>query len=456
MATTAPDDSVPDDTVPDDTVPDDTERYRRGWYRYGWASHTFPTIVTTVFMSRYLTSVAEHAVGKHGRVHIAGIPIAPGSLFVYTVTAATVVCIVLMPVVGAVADRTGRKRDIMLGCGWFAAGACIAMVAVSGSDWQLGVVLYALAFIGYSCSIVVSHSLLVDLSSHDDRDRVSSVGWAIAYVGGGLLLAADFVLSLFVGKSTLARIALSSAGLWWILFSLPVRRLLPASTGVGLSAPARGSVVGAAFRQLAGTIRHLRAYPLTLAFLAAFLVYNDGIQTVTTVAAQYGDKELQLSDTVLLLAILEVQFVAYLGAMWLGRLAERFGAKRVVLGSLVVWLLAVGVGYRLSVGVAWQFFALATLIAIVLGGSQALSRSMFSRLIPPGVEAQYFGFYEISDSGTSWLGPLVFGLAYQNTGNYRSALGSLVGFFVIGFVLLALVPVRRAIEAAGNTPPARV
>lgn len=431
-------------------------RQRRAWYLYGWASHTFPTIVTTVFMSRYLTSVAENAVGKHGRVHIAGIPIAPGSLFAYTVAASTVLLVVLMPVVGAIADRTGRKRDIMLGCGWFGAAACVAMFGVTGSDWQLGAVLYALALLGYSCSIVVSYSLLVDLSSTEDRDRASSVGWAIAYIGGGLLLAVDFVLSLFIGKELLARVALCTAGIWWILFSLPVRSWLPVRIGAGVGAARHGTAITQGFRQLAQTIRHVRGYPLTLAFLGAFLIYNDGIQTVTTIAAQYGDKQLELSDTVLLLAILLVQFVAYLGALWLGRLAEYFGAKRVVLGSLVAWLVAVGIGYRLAVGVAWQFFALATLIAIVLGGSQALSRAMFSRMIPPGCEAQYFGCYEISDSGTSWLGPLVFGLAYQNTGNYRSALGSLVVFFVVGFVLLAFVPVRRAIEAAGNVAPEKV
>jgi UMF1 family MFS transporter len=225
---------------------------------------------------------------------------------------------------------------------------------------------------------------------------------------------------------------------------------------IGGHARATGSWLSAGFRQLTATLRHARGFPLTLAFLGAFLVYNDGIVTVTTVAAQYGDKELQLSDTVLLLGILLVQFVAYFGALWLGRLAGRFGAKRVVLASLVVWLVAVLIGYRLSVGVAWQFFALAVLIAIVLGGSQALSRAMFSRTIPAGVEAEYFGFYEIADSGTSWLGPLVFGLTYQNTGSYRSALVSLVGFFVVGIILLWLVPVERAIRAAGNEPPTRV
>jgi UMF1 family MFS transporter len=428
---------------------------RRGWYLYGWASHTFPTLVTTVFMSRYLTSVAENAVGKQGRVRPFGIPVAPGSLFVYTVSAATIVLVLLMPLVGAIADRTGRKRDIMLGCGWTGAAACVAMVFVAGSDWPLGAVLYALAYLGYSCSIVVSYSLLVDLSGSDERDRISSAGWAISYLGGGVLLALSFVLSLFVDKSTLARIALCASGIWWIAWSWPVRRRLPAIIDRGQHTVA-GNVLAAGFRQLRRTIRHVRSFPLTLAFLIAFLVYNDGIQTVTTVAAQYGDKQLHLSDTVLLLAILLVQFVAFAGAMWLGRLAERFGAKRVVLGSLIVWVGCVGVGYLLQAGVAWQFFALAVVIALVLGGSQALSRSLFSRMIPSGAEAEYFSFYEISDSGTSWLGPLVFGLVYQNSGTYRGALVSLAVFFVVGFVLLARVPVARAISAVGNPVPALI
>jgi MFS transporter, UMF1 family len=423
---------------------------------YGFASQTFPTVVVTVFMSRYLTSITENAVGKHGRVHVLGVPIAPGSLFAYTVTAATVVLVVLMPVVGAVADRTGRKRDIMLGCGWVGALACVAMVLVGRTDWQLGAALFALAFVGYSCSIVVSYSLLVDLSSAEDRDRASSVGWGIAYLGGAIPLAADFALSLAVEKSTLARIAMCTAGIWWIGFSVPVRRWLPERIGVEASGVVTGSVLSAGFRQVAATLRHMRGFPVTLAFLAAFLIYNDGIQTVVTVAAQYGDKQLQLSDTVLLSGILLVQFVAYAGAVGLGRLAERFGAKRVVLGSLLVWLGVVGIAYRLQTGVAWQFYAVAVLIALVLGGSQALSRSMFSRLIPRGAEAQYFGFYEISDAGTSWLGPLIFGLTYQNTGSYRNALASLLVFFVVGFILLSRVPVRRGIAAAGNVIPARV
>jgi UMF1 family MFS transporter len=376
------------------------------------------------------------------------------------VSFATVLLVVAMPVVGAVADRTGAKREILLGFGWLGAAACVAMIAVRGTNWQLGAALFVVAFLGYSCATVVNYALLVDVAGTAERDRVSSTGWALAYVGGGLVLAGDFGLSLFLDdKALLARISLCSAGLWWGLFNLRSWQLLaglPRATGWSGASSGAEPVLLAGFRQLRRTLAGVRRYRLTVAFLVAFLVYNDGIQTVTTIAAQYGDKELHLDDTVLLSAILLVQFVAFGGALLLGRLAERFGAKRVVLGSLVGWLLLVLAAYFVRSGTAWQFYLLAVGIALVLGGSQALSRSMFSRLIPAGSEAEYFGFYEISDSGTSWLGPLIFGLAYQLSGSYRSALVSLVVFFVAGFVLLARVPLRAAIEQAGNAAPDRV
>jgi UMF1 family MFS transporter len=429
---------------------------RKGWYAYGWASHVFPTLVTTVFMSRYLTKVAENAVGKQGRVHVAGIPVAPGSLFVFDVSACTILLVVLMPVIGAIADRSGRKRDLMLGFGWFGATACVAMIGVTRVAWQLGAVLYALAFIAFSCSLVVFYSMLPELSTHAERDHVSSVGWGISYLGGGTLLAVAFVVSTILhNDQLLARLALCASGIWWAAFSIVPLRLLPRHSAV-LERVTGGSVLAAGFREAAGTLRELRGYPVTLGFLIAFLVYNDGIQTVTTVSAQYGDKELHLSNTTLLLGILLVQFVAYAGAIWLGRLAARWGAKRVILASLLVWLVAIGFGYVIQARAPLQFYALAILIAVVLGGSQALSRSVFSRLIPAGSEARYFGFYEISDAGTSWLGPLLFGVAYQNTGSYRTALVLLVVFFVVGFLLLLRVPIRRGIVEAGNLSPARV
>ncbi|HWU09869.1 MAG TPA: MFS transporter, partial [Streptomyces sp.] len=186
------------------------------------------------------------------------------------------------------------------------------------------------------------------------------------------------------------------------------------------------------------------------------LVYNDGIQTVISQASLYGSEELGLDQTTLITAVLLVQVLAVAGALGTGRLARRYGAKRTILASLAVWTLILAAAYVLPAGAPLFFYALAAAIGLVMGGSQALSRSLFSHLIPRGKEAEYFSAYEMSDRGLSWLGPLVFGLGYQLTGSYRDAILSLVLFFVLGSVLLARVPVRAAVAAAGNPVPDRI
>lgn len=200
----------------------------------------------------------------------------------------------------------------------------------------------------------------------------------------------------------------------------------------------------------------MRRHPLTLAFLLAYLVYNDGIQTVITQASVYGSQELGLGQSTLIVAVLLVQVLAVAGALAMGRLARTYGAQRTILGSLVAWTLTLAAGWFLPAREPVWFFLLAAGIGLVLGGSQALSRSLFSHLVPPGKEAEYFSAYEMSDRGMSWLGPLLFGVTYQLTGSYRSAIFSLVAFFVLGFALLARVPVRRAVREAGNQVPEKI
>jgi UMF1 family MFS transporter len=431
---------------------------RRAWYAYGWASHAFETTVVAVFLSRYLPSVASNAVGDNGRVHVLGVPIAPGSLFTYTASFSAFVLVVLMPIVGAIADRFGHKREMLLTFGYLGAASCVAMWFVAGSNWQLGTALTVAAYLTYTCGKVIYNSMLPDLAAADERDRVSSVGWAAGYIGGGLLLAINFVMSFVVSdKAELARLSLGAAGLWWALFALVPLRLLrnaPRPVDAEDAGPVRGSVVTTGFRQLGRTLRHMRGYPMTLLFLLAYLIYYDGINTVTTLAAQYGDKELHLSDNTLLTAILIVQFAAFGGALLLGRFAERWGAKRVVAWSLVVWVAVVAGAYFLQAGKPVQFYVLAIVLSVVLGGSQALSRSLYSSMIPLGKEAEYFSLYEVSSSGSSIFGTLLFGVALQNTGSYRVAILSLVVFFVVGLVLLLRVNVARAVTAAGNVLPA--
>jgi MFS transporter, UMF1 family len=323
---------------------------------------------------------------------------------------------------------------------------------------MIGGLLFVIANLSFGASVVVYNAFLPEIAEPDERDRVSSRAWALGYLGGGLLLAANLALfsvhqSLCLSEGQAVRISLLAAGAWWALFAIiPLAMLRDRGSG---RSDERGA--GAAgFRQLLDTLRASLAYPQTLLFLGAYLLYNDGIQTVSTLTAVYAKAELNLGTGTIISTVLMVQFLAFIGALLLGACARFFGAKRVVLASLIMWTGAVAGAYFLQAGAVWQFYLLGAFIGVVLGGSQALSRSLFSHMIPGGQEAEYFSLYEISERGTSWLGPLLFGLTLQLTTSYRSALVSLVVFFVLGFALLVMVDVRRAIVEAGNTPPERV
>ncbi|MFF2122736.1 MFS transporter [Kitasatospora sp. NPDC058184] len=444
-----------------------------GWYINDWANAAFSATVLTVFLGPYLTTVAKDAADAAGNVHPLGLTIRAGSFFPYTVSFSVLLSVAVMLLTGTVADRTGRHKELMCGFAYVGSLATMGMFFLGGDRYLLGGGLLVVANIAYAVSVALSYAYLPGLASPDERDKVSSKGWAYGYAGGGLLLIAN--LALFQGhdafgldSGTAVRICLASAGLWWALFTIVPMLRLPSRAGVAPTAPADpaetpatapgkpGKPAAGSLRELGRTLRRMREHPLTLLYLAAFLCYNDGIQTVVSQASLYGSEELGMEQTSLVTAVLLVQVVAIGGALLLGRIAHRYGAKRTILGSLVGWVVTLALGYFMPAHQPAWFYALACMIGLVLGGSQALSRSLFSHLIPPGREAEYFSFYKVSDRGTSWMGPLVFGLAYQLTGSYRSAIISLLVFFVIGFAVLLKVPVRRAIEAVGNPVPERL
>jgi len=431
-------------------------REQHGWYFYDWACSVYSTSVLTVFLGPYLTSVAESAADADGFVHPLGIPIRAGSFFAYSVSASVILSIFVMPLAGAAADRTGRKKPLLAAAAYVGAAATTGMFFLDGDRYLLGGFLLIVANASVAVSMVLYNSYLPQIAPPEERDAVSSRGWAFGYAAGALVLVANLVLftahdSFGLSEGTAVRICLASAGIWWGAFTLvPLKRLRdrPVTSPKGTSAHG--------WSQLAATVRDMRRRPRTLAFLLAYLVYNDGIQTVISQASVYGSKELGLGQSTLIVAVLLVQLLAVGGALGMGRLARTYGAKRTILGSLVAWTVTIGAGYFLPAGSSVWFFVLAAGIGLVLGGSQALSRSLFSHLVPPGKEAEYFSAYEMSDRGMSWLGPLVFGLTYQLTGSYRDAIISLVAFFVIGFLLLARVPVRQAVRDAGNPVPDRI
>jgi MFS transporter, UMF1 family len=436
-----------------------SRRERIGWYFYDWANSAFPTTVVTVFLGPWLTTVTKAAADAGGFVYPLGIKVHAGSFFPYVVSLSVLIQVVLLPVLGAVADSSHRKKEMLALFAYLGAGATLGLWIVDGTRYLPGGVLFLIANVGFGASVVFYNAFLPEIAPPDRRNAVSSNGWAIGYLGGGLLLALNLALfsqAAALGLSTGAavRLNLATAGAWWAVFTLiPLATLKNRAPALGLPHGERFLTVG--FRQLRRTLGRARRYPQTVLFLVAYLLYNDGIQTVIALASQFGQEELGLPISTLTTVILMVQFVAFLGALLFNKVAEAVGTKPAVVASLVIWTATVTYAYGwLRTGA--QFFVLAAVIAIVLGGSQALSRALYSHMIPKGQEAEYFSLYEVSERGTSWLGPFLFGLALQLTGSYRIAILSLSAFFLLGLAVLLRVDVKRAVVEAGNELPARL
>lgn len=437
-------------------------REQRAWYWYDWANSAFYTTTATVLISPYLVSLATNAAcpdvasGQCSRpVLLLGlVPVLPGALPSLLATLSTLISAVVLLFVGAAADRSAHPHRWLGATAWLGAAAGSLMFFLMGSNWELGAWLMVISLIAFGASIVVYDSMLVRIAGPDERDRVSSRGWAWGYVGGGLLLALNFALMSFypalgIDKAMAVRISLLSAGLWWAGFTfIPVLGLRSLPREVPVEVARRNP-----FRQLAATFAEMRHYPQTLAFLLAFLFYNDGIQTVIVSSSVYAIRELGIEENLVLATFLLTQFVAILGALGFGWVAARIGAKRTVLIGIGIWLVVVLVGFGIPSGVVGALFGLGAAIGLVMGGTQALSRSMYSQLIPAGRESEYFSFYQAMERGTSWLGTLAFGLVFQFTQSYRLALVALVVFFLVGGALLARVDMRKGITDAGNVLP---
>ncbi|MCW2736221.1 MFS transporter [Nocardioides sp.] len=433
---------------------------QKAWYWYDWANSAYVTTVGTVLFAPYIIAIAKEAAVDN-RISLLGVSVAPGSLPSYLVTISTIISAVVLPLMGPIADRTANKKRLLASFAWLGALSGSLIFFATGSNWQIGAVGFFLANIFLGASLVVNDSILPLISDEENRDRVSSRGWAWGYLGGGLLLAINLALvtlhdSVGLSEGEAARISMLSACIWWAAFTLIPYFRLNDHEPIALAESDGGNqgIFAESFGQLAKTLRELPKYPVALNFLLAYLFFNDGIQTVIASASTYGSEELGFGQSVLIGTILLVQFVAFGGALFFGRLAKRFGAKRTILGGLGIWMVIVTAALFLPEKGLVPFLLLGVAIGVVLGGTQALARSYFSLLIPRGKEAEYFSFYHAMDRGTSWFGTLVFGLVYQFTDSYRPAIFALIVFFVIGGLLLVRVDTAKGIRDAGNDEPA--
>ena len=436
-----------------------SNRIQRSWYMYDFANSAFSTTVISVFLGPYLTGLAQDQANSNGFISVLGIPMAAESLFPYTISISVLLQVITLPIVGALADHVKSRTNLLGAFALLGSVATMLMYFVTADTYQFGSLLLVIANVAFGSSIVVYNSYLPDIATADQRDAVSSKGWGLGYLGGGGLLLANVALfltaeSIGIAESFAVRISIVSAGTWWLLFTLVSLRGL---TGLNRSQGKMGvSNLKLTIGQLVATAKDARKYPQTLKFLIAYLLYNDGIQTVIALAGTYAAIELLLPQSDLILAILIVQFVALAGALSLGKAAAVFGSRKVLLVSLVVWTFAVIMAYFIPKEEAIFYYLLAALIGLVLGGSQALSRSLFSQMIPKTQEAQYFAVYEIAERGTSWIGTFLFGLSLTLTGSYRTSILALIVFFIAGGLLLARVNIRQAIVEAGNDQPARI
>jgi UMF1 family MFS transporter len=396
--------------------------------------------VLAVFLGPYLTALAKAAADAKGFIHPFGIPVDARSLYPYLISISVAGQVIFLPVIGAIADFGHRKKELLGLTAFLGAAATVAMFFVQGTNYMLGAALLIVSNISFGASVVVYNSFLPEIAPPEQRDAVSSRGWALGYAGGGVLLALNLLLlyradKLGISEGMGVRISLASAGAWCIVFTIPVLLALR-NRGPATVPPPGQNRVAVAFRQLVHTLRDTRRYPQTLLFLVAYLIYNDAIQTVEAVAGQFGSDGLGIPISQLATAILMAQFIGVFGAIGFNRLADRIGAKLAVVTSLAIWA-AILIYIYAFVYTTRQFFLVSAGVAIVMGGSGALSRSLFAQLIPKGKEAKYFSIYEISDKGTSWLGPAFYGLALQWTGSYRVAILSLIVFFVAGLAILS-------------------
>jgi UMF1 family MFS transporter len=422
-------------------------RELRAWAMYDWANSAFQTTIIAVVFPIYFQKVAA--------ADLAG-PVAT-SRFAWATTWSILIVAIVAPILGSVADRTPIKKKLLAVFLTIGVTATGAMYFIGRGDWLFALTLFVIGNVGVAGSIVFYESLLPHIAPPDALDRVSTAGYAIGYVGGGVLLAINVVMMakpawfLLPDRTTAVRASLASVAVWWAVFSIPLFRHVPEPGRRDDAAHEHGGGVIGAVRGLLATVRELRRYRQAFLLLLAFLVYNDGIQTIIRMATIYGT-EIGLDDNAMIGALLVTQFIGIPFAFLFGMLAGRIGAKTAIFIGLTVYTVITVMGYFLRT--SSQFFALCVMVGMVQGGTQALSRSLFASMIPKEKSSEFFAFFGVFERYAGVLGPAVFAWVVAHSGTSRNAILSVLAFFVIGAVILTRVNVEegRAAVNSGRTP----
>ena len=409
----------------------------RAWAMYDWANSAFQSTIITAVFPPFFSAVAG-----------AGLPPAVATArFAWATTIAVTITAVLGPILGAIADYRAIKKRMLGVCVAIGVVTTMMMGTISRGEWQYAALLFMIANVAIASSFVFYDSLLPHIAAPDELDRVSTAGYAIGYLGGGVLLVINLLWILtpatFGIPDAVTGIKLSfvSVGVWWLVFSIPLFRRVPEPPRM-LEPDERASEnpVRAAFVRVGEAFHELRGYRHAFLMLVAFLLYNDGIQTIIRMAAIYG-AEIGIDQNAQIEAFVLVQFVGIPFSFLFGALAARIGAKRGIFLALAVYIAISILGYFMTT--TWQFFVLAFLVGTVQGGSQALSRSLFARMIPKHKSSEYFGFFSVFEKFAGIAGPALFAVSVSLFGSSRAAVLSVILFFVCGALVLTRVDVAE-------------
>ena len=433
-----------------------------GWVLYDWANSAFFTTVVGVLVGPYLLGLAQKAVGEDGTIADLYIfRVTPKGLPAFCVAVSVISMVAFLPVMGAIADYTRLKKLLMaLFCyAGVIAGSLLFFVTES---WLACSLLYITSTMFFAASNVFYNAFLIDITTEDRRDKISSYGYGLGYISGFVMLVLNLLFllnaeSLGFTRAGAVRICFLAASLWWGSFAAITFYLLK-TRDAQKAVPKGKSIVLIGFHELWVTLKELRRLRYTMLFLIAYLFYNDGIQTVilqSSVFISYElftSKGLEIDNSFLLIIFAIAQISAAAGAFLFERIARFIGAKRTIILSLVIWCAIVIYAYAFFES-KLQAYLMGGAIGMVLGSAQALSRSLYSQMIPAGRESSFFGLYEISEKGTSWMGQLMFTIIVGATGSFRQAILGLIVFFIIGSIILLFTDTTRAIHEAGNLTP---
>jgi len=416
------------------------KRTVNAWVMYDWANSAFATTVMAGFMPVYFSAMATEA-GLSGQQAT--------SAWGYTVTIALVIIALLAPGMGAMADRMGGKKHFLTVFAVIGAVASIMLYLPHGDMYQLGGLIYVIGNIGFAGANIFYNSLLTHIAKKGDIDQISTKGYAMGYLGGGILLVINALMAMFPSMfgipdaSMAARLSFVTVGLWWLVFSIPLWRHVPEPEVFFEEKMDFGKAMRTGFGELAKTFQKIRTYPEAFKLLLAFWLYNDGIGTIIKMATAYGS-EIGIEQDMMIGALALVQFVGIPFSFLFGSLAKKFGTKNMILAGLGLYsLISIG-GYFMNT--ALHFWILAFMVGLVQGGTQALSRSLFGAMIPKKRSGEFFGFFSMSDKFAGIVGPLVFAWVGSMTGTSRFGIMSLLIFFVLGGMLLIKVDVPKGLE----------